>query len=166
MYEIITVCLGNICRSPIAESVLRHHLSKAGLEAHVTVRSAGTGGWHVGDDADPRARRVLRDNGYALAHSAQQFNAAWFEQADLVVAMDHRNYVDLDRLRRKPSPARLAMFRSFDPVLTSLDPGDPQLDVPDPYYGGDDGFVDVLRMIERASQGLVRQLQDERRVRV
>lgn len=147
-YRITTVCLGNICRSPMAEAVLRVKIDEAGLDA--VVDSAGTAGWHEGDNADPRARRTLQRFGYPLSHSARQFRREWFDCTDLVLAMDEANYVDLRRLARGLDQAerRIHLLRSFDPDADGLE-------VPDPYYGSADGFVDVLRMIEPAADGVV-----------
>lgn len=148
--------MGNICRSPMGEAVLRARLDEAGLSHAVEVDSAGTGGWHVGDDADPRARRTLARHGYPLDHTARQFDAAWFDDRDLVVAMDADNHRRLVRLAPDDGARdRVRMMRSFDPALAHLTPGQPELDVPDPYYGGDSGFDDVLAMLEAAADGVV-----------
>jgi protein-tyrosine phosphatase len=154
-YRVITVCAGNICRSPIAEAVLERAFSQAGLE--VDVSSAGTGDWHVGDDANPRALRVLRENGYDLEHEARQFDPEWFEHADLVLALDAQNLADLRRLALRHGVAHdhVRLLRSFDPALGDLRPDDPGLEVPDPYYGPDSGFDEVLAMVEQAAPGVV-----------
>lgn len=162
-YRITTVCLGNICRSPMAEAVLRARIDAAGLSDRVSVDSAGTDGWHVGEDADPRALATLRDAGYDLEHSGRQFLGDWHDPAhpaysDLVLAMDSRNYATLIGLAYGPVHHRVRMMRSFDPALAGIPDGDPRLDVPDPWYGGMDDFVTVLGMLERASDGLVAQL--------
>lgn len=157
-FRITCVCLGNICRSPVAEAVLRQRIALAGLADEVVVDSAGTGGWHVGHDMDPRSRTVLDVHGYPHAHTARQFTAAWLGTgaADLLLAMDAANYDDLLALvRRAGSPASLRMLRSFDPELAHLVEPDPRLDLPDPYYGDAAGFDDMLSMIEKAADGLV-----------
>jgi protein-tyrosine phosphatase len=155
-YRITVVCLGNICRSPIGEAVLKARLSEAGLADRVTVDSAGTGNWHLGHDADPRALATLDAHGYAHNHRARQITPAWLEDIDLVVVMDEANYADVSRmLVRSSAGTDLRMMRSFDPELASLVEPHPDLDVPDPYYGGPEGFVEVLHMIERAADGLV-----------
>jgi len=165
-FRITTVCLGNICRSPMAEAVLRSRIDDAGLGHEVVVDSAGTDGWHIGEDADPRALATLRSAGYDLAHSGRQIVAEWFDddhplRADLIVTMDASNFAKVVSLAPDESAReRIRMFRSFDPLLAGLEVGDPRLDVPDPYYGGPEGFVDVLRMIERASDGVVTMLAD------
>lgn len=154
--RIITVCLGNICRSPMAESVLRHRIAEAGMSDFVSVESAGTAGWHAGGDADARARATLGRFGYSLDHRARQFDADWFEEIDLVLAMDRSNYDDLLELAASTGAdtTRVHLFRSFDPQAAHDE-------VPDPYYGGDGGFVEVLRMVEAASDGVVDHLRNQ-----
>lgn len=158
-YRITVVCLGNICRSPIGEVVLRHRVEQAGLADLVTVDSAGTGDWHIGHDADPRAIATLVDFGYAIDHTARQITHDWFDRIDLALAMDVSNYENLTLLMaRVEATSELRMFRSFDPELADIPEPSEALTVPDPYYGADGDFVDVLRMIERAADGLVAQL--------
>ena len=146
MLRVVFVCTGNICRSPSAEAVLRHLVDEAGLA--VEVGSAGTGGWHVGDDADPRSLRALRARGYQLQHAARQFRADWFDRHELVIALDRSHQRDLQALR---PGAEVRLLRDWDPE----GPGD----VPDPYYGGADGFEDVLDMVERSCEGLLEELR-------
>lgn len=129
----------------MAAQVLRAHLDRAGL-GDVVVTSAGTGGWHVGEPADPRATEVLRTNGYATDHAARQLDSEELS-ADLLVALDRDH---LRSLRRSvPEPERVRLLRSFDPDA----PADAE--VPDPYYGGPGGFDEVLDMIEAAMPGMV-----------
>jgi protein-tyrosine phosphatase len=159
-YHITVVCLGNICRSPIGEVVLRSRIAAAGLAPRVTVDSAGTGDWHLGQDADPRALAALDAHGYPHDHAARQITSAWFERIDLVLAMDQANFGDVGRmLASSGTRTELHMMRSYDPELAFLDEPHPDLDVPDPYYGGPEGFVEVLHMIERAADGLVESLR-------
>lgn len=159
-YRVTVVCLGNICRSPMGEAVLRHRVEQAGLAGQVVVDSAGTGDWHLGHDADRRARATLDVHGYAaLGHRSRQIDETWFDEIDLVLAMDSSNFVALqDMVERSDADVELRMMRSFDPDLAHLESPHPELDVPDPYYGGDDGFVEVLKMIERAADALVTEL--------
>jgi protein-tyrosine phosphatase len=146
-YRIALVCLGNICRSPMAHVVLADHLDRAGLAAKVEVSSAGTGGWHVGKPMDPRAATALVGEGYdPSAHRARQYDAGWLETHDVVLVMDRANLADVG------THERVALFRDFDPV-------DRGGEVPDPYYGGDDGFGEVLSMVERTSAAIVDALQ-------
>ncbi|MFZ0322659.1 MAG: low molecular weight protein-tyrosine-phosphatase [Actinomycetes bacterium] len=152
-YRVQFVCLGNICRSPMAESVLRRQGEQAGLGRALSVDSAGTGGWHVGDPADRRARAVLLDHGYDADHTAKQFQPTMFADRDLVVALDSDNLRDLRRLAPdKATSGSVRLLREFDLDADSLD-------VPDPYYGGREGFVEVLRTIESACVGLLDHLR-------
>lgn len=150
-YRVALVCLGNICRSPMADVVLSARVIDAGLGDRVEVVSAGTGDWHVGGSMDRRAAALLTTEGYdATRHVAQQVRSSWLEELDLVLAMDEQNLADLRGLG-EADPARLRLFRDFDPDGTG--------DVPDPYYGGAGGFRDVLTMVERTSAALVDQLE-------
>lgn len=158
-YLITAVCLGNICRSPMAEAVLRRRFAEAGLDTDVTVDSAGTGGWHVGADADPRALATLTAAGYDLAHTARRMEPDWLERSDLVLAMDRDNHDALIELaeRHDVPVEHVRLLRSFDPTAPE------GADVPDPYYGGSAGFRDVLTMIERAADGVVAHVTAELR---
>jgi len=157
--RITVVCLGNICRSPIGEVVLRDRLRTAGLSQSIQVDSAGTGDWHLGHDADPRSVAVLTSSGYTIDHTARQIQDHWLNEIDLVLAMDTVNYADLRAMiTRAGSGTRLHMMRAFDPELAHVNEPDATLDVPDPYYGDPGGFADVLAMVERASDGLVAHL--------
>jgi protein-tyrosine phosphatase len=146
-YRICLVCLGNICRSPMAETVLRAELDRAGLGGRVQVDSAGTGDWHVGNPMDRRARAELAARGYdGAAHRARQFRPQWLAGRDLVLAMDAENLDDLRRMGAAPD--RLAMLRSFDPAAGQ------DAEVPDPYYGNGGSFGLVLDQVEAAARGL------------
>lgn len=148
-YRIAFVCLGNICRSPMADVVLSELVDAAGLAARVAVSSCGTGDWHIGHPMDPRAAAALLAGGYdPSAHRAQQFDTSWLEQ-DLVLTMDAQNLHDVGG-----ADERVRMFRSFDPLADEDD-----LDVPDPYYGGDDGFAEVIAMVERTCRRLLTELE-------
>jgi len=141
------VCLGNICRSPTAHVVLEARLAEAGLDDQVEVHSSGTGGWHRGEPMDARAAATLSAAGYdASRHRARQYDDSWVGSHDLVLAMDADNLADIGGRSE-----RVGMFRDFDPV-------DPGADVPDPYYGGRDGFDVVLTMVERTVDVLVAEL--------
>jgi len=149
-YRVCFVCTGNICRSPMAESVFRARVQEAGLDGLVEVDSAGTGGWHEGDGADPRTMAVLEENGYDSDHIARQFEPSWFPRLDLVIALDSGHLQALRRLAPGPEDmAKVRLLRSYD--LAAVD----DLDVPDPYYGGMSGFEECLEMIEAASTGLL-----------
>ncbi|MDN3359263.1 low molecular weight protein-tyrosine-phosphatase [Actinomadura sp. DC4] len=146
-YRVTFVCTGNICRSPMAEHIFRRHAEEDGLD--VEADSSGTGHWHVGDSADERAVATLRKAGYRSAHRARQFEAAWFDRYDLIVALDQGHRGDLLRLAPDDAARRkVRLLREFDPRA-----GD--LDVADPYYGRASGFETVREQIEAAVPGLL-----------
>ncbi|MFJ6631115.1 low molecular weight protein-tyrosine-phosphatase [Streptomyces sp. NPDC091376] len=149
-FSVCFVCTGNICRSPMAESVFRARVEEAGLGGLVEVDSAGTGGWHEGDGADPRTVTVLRASGYGSGHVARQFRSSWFAGLDLVIALDQGHLRELRRLAPTDADAaKVRLLRTYDPAAGA------ELDVPDPYYGGMDGFEECLEMVEAASEGLL-----------
>jgi protein-tyrosine phosphatase len=154
-YRVCLVCLGNICRSPMAEVVLRAHLVATGLASRVLVDSAGTGDWHVGDKMNSRARAQLARRGYdGEAHRARQFTATWFPERDLVLAMDSSNFKDLSTMSKTtPStPSRLALFGDIAGLSGA--------DIPDPYGGNPVAFAQVLDLLESAMPVLVAELED------
>ena len=155
-YQVELVCLGNICRSPTAHVVLEERVATAGLADVVTVTSSGTGDWHVGQPMDRRAAATLTAAGYdASRHRARQW--AGPEAADLYLAMDAGNLAGIGG-----AGDRTRLFRELDPLGSTPDATEPAADVPDPYYGGDDGFEEVLEMVERTVSVLVDALQRER----
>ena len=144
--RILVVCMGNICRSPTAEGVLRQRLAKHGLVDRVEVDSAGTGGWHAGQAPDSRAQRHARLRGYDLSKMrARRVIEADFDRFDLLLAMDKDNLADLARLKPAGSNAELRLFAADE--------------VPDPYHGPAAGFENVLDLIETASDALVVELR-------
>jgi protein-tyrosine phosphatase len=148
---VLTVCLGNICRSPTAEAALREAAADAGFD--LEVRSAGTGDWHVGNPPDPRMRAAAAAVGLELAGTAMQVDADDLREADLVLAMDRSNLRTLERIARLAdidTPIRL--YREFDPAA------DGDLEVPDPYYGGPDGFSEVVAIVRRTARNVVAHL--------
>ena len=155
--RLLFVCMGNICRSPTAEGLMRHVLLEAGLDSEVEVDSAGTGAWHVGDPADPRARAAAARRGIDLRSIARQVTREDLDSFDLVLAADIQNQHDLlalagdDPVRR----AKVRRLREFDPA--SVKGG--ELDVPDPYYGGADGFEQVLDIVDAACRGLLGEIR-------
>ena len=148
--RILFVCLGNICRSPLAEGVFRHLTQERGVATEWDVESAGTGAWHVGELPDPRSRDVARRAaGITLDSRARQVRADDFREFDFVVAMDRENLRNLERLqKRHGGDAELFLLRDHDP-----DPDDGE--VPDPYYGGPDGFENVFRMVLRSCEAML-----------
>ncbi len=153
--------MGNICRSPTAEGVMRRLLDDAGLADRVHVESAGTGGWHAGEPPDERATIAARRRGITLAGAAQQVRAADFRDFDLLVAMDRANLRELlAQVPDEDAADKVRLLREFDPASS----GAPDLDVPDPYYGGDRGFETVLDMVEAACRGLLDELRAADRV--
>jgi protein-tyrosine phosphatase len=149
--RILFVCMGNICRSPTAEAVMRGLVGRSGLGQMVEVDSAGTGGWHVGDPPDARSVTAAARRGVRLDGAARQVSRADFEQFDLIVALDASNAGALRRIAPDAVAAgKVRLLREFDP-----DAGGEDLDVPDPYYGGEDGFDRVLDLVEAACRGLL-----------
>lgn len=148
------VCSGNICRSPTAEVVMQRLVADAGRAGDVVVESAGTGAWHVGEEMDPRARAALVEHGYDVPpHEARQFEPDDFDRLDLVVALDESHREDLEALARTPDErAKVVLLGE----LGSAHRDDPS--VPDPYYGGPDGFADVIARVEDGCAGLLDRL--------
>jgi protein-tyrosine phosphatase len=158
-YRICFVCSGNICRSPTAEIVFRALAERAGVRG-VVVDSAGTGDWHVGERADLRALRALAAAGYdGSAHRARLFEAEWFTQRELIIALD-RSHARTLRAWAPDADARsrIRLLRSYDPAA-QLAEDDPRIDIPDPYYESDPAFTQMLQQVEAASAGLLSQVQ-------
>jgi protein-tyrosine phosphatase len=152
--KLLFVCMGNICRSPTAEGVMRHLLREEGLEDEIVIDSAGTGAWHVGNPPDRRATAAARARGIALEGAARQVRPSDFEDFDLLLVADRENLADMRAIAPdEEARAKVRLLRSFDPAAH----GD--LDVPDPYYGGPDGFEDVLDLIEAACRGLLAEIR-------
>jgi protein-tyrosine phosphatase len=159
--RILFVCLGNICRSPTAEGVMRHVVREEGLEDAIEIDSAGTGGWHVGAPPDERATAAARKRSIELDGAARKFSPEDFHEFDLILAMDEENRRDLLALVPDDGArAKVRLLREFDPASE----GAPDLDVPDPYYGGDEGFDHVLDLVDAATRGLVDRLRADGRV--
>lgn len=141
------VCTGNICRSPMAEVIVRDKFEDAGLAQQVRVTSSGIGGWHIGQQADERARAELKAAGYdGESHRAQQFGGEQFD-ADLIVALDTNHVSEL--VARGVPEERIRLLRSFDPEAPE------GAGVEDPYYGGPEGFAVVREQIESAADGII-----------
>ena len=149
--KVLFVCLGNICRSPTAEAVFRARAAQAGVE--VFIDSAGTGGWHVGEGPDPRAVAAGEARGYSFAgQAARKVERADFGEFDYVLAMDRQNIQNLEKLCPPAYLSKLSLFLDYAPNTTARE-------VPDPYYGGADGFDHVLDLVESASDGLIAALK-------
>lgn len=161
-YRLCFVCSGNICRSPMAEAVLRRMVDDAGLTGRVEVDSAGTGDWHIGERADRRAVATLVDAGYPdEGHRARQFDVHWFAARELVIALDRGH----QRTLRAWAPnevdrAKVQLLRSFDPAVGPDAPAALR-DVPDPYYDGPGMFREVLCQIEAAAAGLLVHVREQ-----
>ncbi|MGC9498096.1 low molecular weight protein-tyrosine-phosphatase [Streptomyces sp. WG7] len=156
-YRVCFVCTGNICRSPMAEAVFHARVADAGLDGLVEADSAGTDGWHEGEGADPRTMAVLEGSGYGLDHTARRFRPSWFSRLDLVIALDAGHLRALRHLApTEQDAAKVRLLRSYDPAADRQD-----LDVPDPYYGGVDGFEECLEMVEAASTGLLAAVREQ-----
>ena len=148
--RVLFVCLGNICRSPMAESVMLHKIRTMGLEEHFVIDSAGTGEWHVGHPPDPRTIAELAKHGIPWASRARQLRSEDFVDFDHVVAMDHSNVTNLKRWPRADA-SKVSLLRSWHPEAD----GD---EVPDPYYGGPEGFAEIHAMIDQATSAMIRDL--------
>jgi protein-tyrosine phosphatase len=156
--RILFVCLGNICRSPTAEGVMRHLVREHGLEDAIEIDSAGTGGWHVGSPPDERATAAAGRRSIVVDGAARRFSPDDFDEFDLIVAMDADNARDLLALApSEEAAAKVRLLREFDPASD----GGGDLDVPDPYYGGPDGFDEVLDMVDAATRGLLEHVRRE-----
>jgi protein-tyrosine phosphatase len=157
MKRVCFVCLGNICRSPLAEGVFRDLVRREGLADAFEVESAGIASYHVGDPPDPRSVRVAAQNGIVLDGVGQQFRAKDFDRFDLILALDRDIYASLERLApHAAAKAKIQMLRAYDPKATA------SLDVPDPYYGNSSHFERVYEMVQRSCQGLLAAVTDGR----
>ncbi len=151
--SVLFVCMGNICRSPTAEGVFRHHVSEAGLEASIQSDSAGTHAYHTGEPADRRAHAAAARRGISLEGiRARRVTEEDFEHFDYILAMDELNLVTLKDRAPDESSAKVRLFLEFAESL-------PENEVPDPYYGGSAGFERVLDLVDEASQGLLETLR-------
>ena len=156
MIKVLFVCLGNICRSPLAEGIFKYKVSQANLEERIMVESAGTSGWHIGEHPDPRSIEVAQQNGISLDSYGRKAINEDFEEFDYIIAMDSSNYSDLHSLpgSSKNDAAELFLMRDFDDIVKGQD-------VPDPYYGGADGFQYVFELLDRSCQNLLSRIQND-----
>lgn len=155
--KVLFVCMGNICRSPLGEGVFRHRIEQVGWQDFVEVASAGTHFYHVGGPPDERSVDIAERHGYDIAHQrAQQLNAEMIAEWDIILVMDNRNLRDARSLVKDPVLAakiRLALDFSREPLT--------ETEVPDPYHGGADGFLHVLRLVEACCDGLLAELAEQ-----
>ncbi len=155
MVKVLFVCMGNICRSPMAQGVFHKLVQEAGLEDQVSIDSAGTHSYHIGDAPDQRAQSILRDRGIDISGlRGRQVADPDFKQFDYILAMDTAN---LNNLKRRASSSYHDKIR----LMLAYSRRYPNLDVPDPYFGGAEGFDEVLRMVEDAGQGLLKEIRHD-----
>lgn len=152
-FKVCFVCLGNICRSPTGEGVFQHLVNKRGLAAYFIVDSAGTSAYHIGEPANSKSQWVANQNGVKLHSRASRFTAGDLDYYDLILAMDHENLANLRALDSGgKADGKIELLRHYDP-----EPGDGA--VPDPYYGGMDGFNEVFSIVMRSCETLLDQLE-------
>jgi protein-tyrosine phosphatase len=150
--SILFVCLGNICRSPIAEGIFRHVSQKTGILDSMTIDSAGLGSWHVGQPPDQRAQDALSGRGIDISNlRARQVTDEDFERFDLILAMDKANRKGLLKLAPKAAQDKIRLFMDYAPNITVQE-------IPDPFFGGKEGFDYVVQLVESASRGLLRRI--------
>jgi len=156
MVKVLFVCLGNICRSPLAEGIFKHKVNEQDLGNKISAESAGTSGWHIGDSPDPRSIDVAEKNGIYLDSYGRKAVSEDFKEFNYIIAMDGNNYSDLLRLpgSSEAEAAKLFLMRDFDDIGKGKD-------VPDPYYGGDDGFTHVFELLDRSCQNLLDQIKKD-----
>lgn len=160
--RVLFVCLGNICRSPTAEGVMRALVEREGLDSSIHLESAGTGAWHIGSPPDRRATQTALARGIALEGTARQVRPDDFYDFDVLVAMDSENLRELRRLAPgEAERAKVRLLREFDPASADAqgEGEGEQLDVPDPYYGGPGGFDEVFDLVQAACEGLLAQIR-------
>ncbi|HKL19068.1 MAG TPA: low molecular weight protein-tyrosine-phosphatase [Halalkalibaculum sp.] len=152
-YKLCFVCLGNICRSPTAEGVFQHLVNERDLQPYFEVDSAGTSAYHVGESANSKSQQTAKQHGITLHSKARQFESFDLDYFDLVLAMDQENLTNINRMRNDSTEnVEIGMLRDFDP-----EPGDGE--VPDPYYGGIQGFENVFQIVKRSCVNLLDRLE-------
>lgn len=149
--SVLFVCLGNICRSPLAEGVFRHQIKEMEMGDLFQVDSCGTAAYHIGELPDERSVANARENGVTYTHRARQFKVSDFQNFDVILPMDESNKRDIEALMPLDAEVKVFKMRHFDPL-------DKDANVPDPYYGGADGFQEVFEIIDRSNKALINYL--------
>jgi protein-tyrosine phosphatase len=155
MINVLFVCLGNICRSPLAEGLFRKMAEEQGVAHHIVCDSAGTASYHIGELADPRTRNNASSHGVELTHRARAFHPADFDDFDLIIPMDQSNLAHIDSVRPRFTKAEIRLLRAFDPA-------DGETDVPDPYYGDASDFETVYQIVDRGCRHLLKYIIREK----
>lgn len=150
--KILFVCLGNICRSPLAEAIFKHRLKQRGIEDQFEVDSCGTANYHIGDPPDSRTIANAQRHGITIDHIGRQLQAEDLDYFDLILAMDKSNLANIFRLQNKEEQiGKITLMREYDPLQNGEE-------VPDPYYGGEKGFQNVYEILDRSTESLLDKL--------
>lgn len=156
MVKVLFVCLGNICRSPMAEGLFLKQVQEAGLANEIKIDSCGTGAWHAGEMPDPRMRETASRHGVNLVSRARKVEITDFRDFDYIIPMDNSNLINLQRMATHVPDIKAAIIK-----MRYFDEGHENADVPDPYYGGDQGFEDVFEMLERSCAALLAFIREQ-----
>ncbi len=158
--NVLFVCLGNICRSPTAHGLFQHHVQQAGLDQHIVVDSAGTGGWHIGHPPDSRAQSTALQQGYDISHlQARVVTCDDFEKFDYILGMDNENVANLLDLKPHNYTGTVGLFLEVAGI--KIDEKIKNLEVPDPYYGDQTYFENAIQLIDNGAIGLLSRIQNE-----